>query len=468
MPQDQSILTPAPAVRARPQGRLSFAFGPRFFVGLLLGLLWLAPAWLSPRWIAALWVWDALLLAAWAWDLRRLPRPQQLELRRVWKKRLALATPGEIAVELRNFGSVAVHLFAIDEIPAPIRFAPPRVELRAAPGRSAEASYDVLPAERGHHRLGKLFLRYRSALGIAERWAVADSAQTVRVAPNLEEAKQHTLYLIRSRQVEMEKRRKRLRGIGREFESLREYRQGDELRDISWTATARRSALITRVFQIERSQAVWLVLDAGRLLRARVEEPAAAGRELRLAKLDYAVNAALALAQVALHCGDRVGLLAYGRRVQQNLNLGRGPQQIRSIVESLAQVRGEPGEADHARAARTLLAAQKRRSLVVWITDFAETVAVPEVIEYATQMTSRHLVLFAAMAQPDVAALAAKIPENEEEMFRHTAALEVSQRRELLLRGLRQRGVLTLEMMPGKLASSLVNQYLDIKDRSLL
>lgn len=465
MNQDQSLLPPAVSSRARPLGRAGFAFGPRFFVGLLLGLVWLGPAWWSPRMIAGMFLFDALLLAVWAWDLKRLPRPEQLELRRVWRKRPALATAGNISIELRNFGKTAVRVRATDETPAEIRRAPPEVELRAAAGRAAEGSYDILPAERGDVRLGRIFVRCRSALGIAERWGVAESGQTVRVAPNLEEAKQHTLFLIRSRQVEMEKRRKRLRGIGREFESLRDYRQGDELREISWTATARRNALITRVFQIERSQAVWLVLDAGRLLRARVEEP---GRELRLAKLDYAVNAALALAQVALHCGDRVGVLAYGRRIQQNVNAGRGPQHVRAIVESLAQVRGEAAEADHGRAARTLLAAQKRRSLVVWITDFAETVATPAVIEYAMHMTSRHLVLFAAMGQPDVTALAAKMPESEEEMFRHVAALEVSQRRELLLRGLRQRGVLTLEMMPGKLAGSLVNQYLDIKDRSLL
>src|SRR5205823_772741 len=84
-----------------------------------------------------------------------------------------------------------------------------------------------------------------------------------RVLPNLEQAWRQTLYLIRSRQVELEKRRRRQRGIGREFDSLREYREGDELRDISWTATARRRHLITRVFQMERSQNVWLVLDAG-------------------------------------------------------------------------------------------------------------------------------------------------------------------------------------------------------------
>jgi len=265
--------------------------------------------------------------------------------------------------------------------------------------------------------------------------------------------------------VELEKRRRHQRGLGREFDSMREYREGDEIRDISWTATARRHHLVTRVFQIERSQAVWLVLDAGRLLRAKVQEP---GRELRLSKLDYAVTGALSLAQVAIHCGDRVGLLAYGRRIQQNVNAARGVRQVRAILESLARVKSEVLEADHGRAAHTLLTTQKRRSLVVWLTDFAETATIPDVIEYAMHLTSRHLVLFAAMAQPDLNALAAATPQTKEDMYRHAAALEIAQRRDLLLRSLRQRGVLTLEVMPGMLASSIVNQYLDIKERNLL
>ncbi len=462
---DNPLLPKSTAAQARPLGAVPFAFGPRFFVGLLLGLVWLGPAWWSPRLIGAMFLWDGLVLAAWVWDLRRLPAPGQLEVRRVWRARPALSVPGTVGIELRNSGKTAVRLRVTDETPLRLRSEPPEMEMTARAGASAEAAYAILPAERGDAPLGRIYLRYQSALGLAERWGVADAAQTVCVLPNLEQAKQHTLYLIRSRQVELEKRRRRQRGLGREFDSLRDYREGDEMRDISWKATARHNHLVTRVFQIERSQAVWLVLDAGRLLRAQVREP---GSALRLAKLDYAVNAALSLAQVALHCGDRVGLMAYGRRIQQSVNAARGPRQVRAIVEALAQVRGEAGEADHGRAAHALLSAQKRRSLIVWITDFAETATLPEVIEYAMQMTPRHLVVFAAMGQPDLTALAEKTPENEEEMFQHVAALEISQRRELLLRGLRQRGVLALELLPGLLASALVNQYLDIKDRSLL
>jgi uncharacterized protein (DUF58 family) len=328
------------------------------------------------------------------------------------------------------------------------------------------APYEIFPAQRGDLPVGKFYLRYQSALRLAERWAVAETSATVRVLPNLEQAKQQTLYLIRTRQVAMERRRRRLRGLGREFESLREYRTGDEFRNISWTATARRSKLIARVFQVERSQTVWIVLDAGRLLREQIKRGPAS--LLQLSKLDYAVDAALALAQVAMHSGDRVGLLAYGREIQQNRNAGRGATHLHSIVESLALVHAEPYEADHGRAAHALLSEQHRRSLIVWITDLAETAGTPDVVEYALQMTRRHLVLFAAVGQPDLNARVAQRPESEEEMFRYVAAIEIVQRRELLLRRLRQRGVLAMELMPGALAASLVNQYLDIKDRSLI
>lgn len=459
------LIPPVIAVRARALGRMPFGCGPRFFIGILLGFAWLVPAWWIPHLIVAMFLWDGVFLAAWLWDLLRLPRPGQLDLRRIWRTRPALACPSSVTIEIRNAGRIGIRARITDETPLQLRLEPANLELRIRGGGAAQAQYAILPAERGDARAGRIFVRYQSAMQLAERWAVADAAQVVRVLPNLDEAKQHTLYLIRSRQIEMERRRRRQRGMGREFDSLREYRDGDEIRDISWTATARRNHLVTRVFEIERSQIVWIVLDAGRLLRAQVEEP---GRALRISKLDYAVNAALSLAQVALHCGDRVGLLAYGRRIQQNVNAGRGHRHVRTIVESLAQVHGEAAEADHGRAAHTLLAEQKRRSLVVWITDFAETPATPEVIDYAMHMTSRHLVLFVAMGQPDLSAVANQIPSSREEMYRHVAALEISHRRDVLLRGLRQRGVLALELMPNALATSLVNQYLDIKERSLL
>jgi uncharacterized protein (DUF58 family) len=447
------------AARAQSAGRLPFAFGRRFFLFLFMGLVWIAPAWREPRFLYAMALWDLMALVLWAWELSRLPKPEQIEVERVWTEPLGLAKAMQVEIKLRNASSVAISANVSDEAPETFCGELPSIEISARGKAAGSGSYSIEPRSRGDARFGDVWLRYTSSFLFAERWARASVGQTVRVYPNIEEAQKLRIYLIRSRQIELEKRLKRQRGYGREFESLREYREGDEWRDICWSATARRGKLITKVHQIERSQTVWIVLDAGRLLRARVD---------RLTKLDYTVDAALSLAQVAFYSGDRVALLAYGRKPQQRVAPGRGMSHLRAMVESLAQVHTEPFEADHLLAAELLLSLQSRRSLIVWLTDLAETAATPEVIECAARMAKRHLVLLGIIGQPELHRVVAASPGDKSEMYRYTAALEIVQRRDLLLRRLRQQGALTLEVDPTKLSTAVVNRYLEVKERSLL
>jgi uncharacterized protein (DUF58 family) len=288
---------------------------------------------------------------------------------------------------------------------------------------------------------------------------VAELPQNVTIYPNLQEAKRHAVYLIRSRQIELEKRFSRIRGAGHAFESLREYREGDDFGDICWTATARRGKLVTRLYELEKSQTIWIVLDTGRLMRTRVA---------LFSKLDHATNAALALGQVALYTGDRVGLLAYARNIRQRIPAARGSSHLRQLIETLAAVHEDEWEADHLQAASRLLRDQKRRSLVVWITELAETAMTPEVIEAAAALLPTHLVLFVVIGQPDLQAAAARRPANVDEMYEVSAAQEIVQRRELLLARLRERGALAIEANSGELAPLLVNSYLQIKQKSQL
>ena len=134
----------------------------------------------------------------------------------------------------------------------------------------AALRYTIDPRERGDVTTGSVYLRYRSLLGLIDKWAMAPLQQTVRVYPALRQGEDQEIFLARGRQIDLELRQVRERGLGRDFESLREYLEGDDLRDICWTATARRGQLITRRYQTERSQAVWIVLDAGRLLQGRI------------------------------------------------------------------------------------------------------------------------------------------------------------------------------------------------------
>ena len=223
----ETPLVPPPAVAtARANGRIPFGFGSRFFVALLLGLGWLVPAWWISRFIVAMFLWDGLLLAAWFWDLQELPRASQLGVRRIWRLRPALAVPASVTIELRNAGKSAIHARIVDETPLQLRLEPPTLEIFVRGNRTAAAEYPILPGERGDVRLGRTFLRYQSPMHLAERWAVAETSQAVCVLPNIEEAEKHTLYLIRSRQVEIEKRRRHQRGLGREFDSMRGISRG--------------------------------------------------------------------------------------------------------------------------------------------------------------------------------------------------------------------------------------------------
>ncbi|HEV2492361.1 MAG TPA: DUF58 domain-containing protein [Terriglobia bacterium] len=475
------LVPPAVTACAESHGRFASAFAPRFFTGLILGLVWLGPAWWDARFLYGMAVWDALMLVAWYVDRRRLPEPREITVARIWFEPLSQGAESPVAIELSQTGAIPIDVSLEDDVPASLSTQLPAVSARVPAQRvrslerSAEdtpsrATYSVRPTARGDVRIGRVSLRYQGPLKLAERWASAALEQTVRVYPNFQEAKRQTFYLMRSRQIELEKRFKRQPGMGREFESLRDYRPGDEVRDICWTATARRAKPISKVYRPERSQTVIIVVDDGRLMLARVNpEPShESSSPIALTKLDYAVTAALSLAQVALYSGDSVGLLAYGRKTHARLSAARGSSHLRAFVEQLASVKGELLEADHARAADLLLAGQKRRSLLVWLTDLAETAATPEVIESASRLLKRHLVLFVAIGQPELPRLLAERPASVGAMYRYVAAAEMVQRRELLLRQLRQQGALTAELLPGKLASGIVNQYLEIKERSLL
>ena len=471
----------------RPRGRFAFGLTPRAIWLLAAGLLLALPGFFDARLGYAMLLWDALVLIGCVLDGMRLPPAREITVERSWSNAPALQSETEIELAVEHGGGTILECRLTDDLPDALVAAPAMERLRAFPRLRASLRYTIDPRERGDAKAGSVYLRYASPLGLVEKWGIAPLEQTVRVYPALRQGEDQEIFLARGRQIELQLRQARERGLGRDFESLREYLEGDDLRDVCWTATARRGQLITRRYQTERSQPVWIVLDAGRLLQGRILEDerklvrnsphggdtwrakttdVAAWRGYT--KLDYACSTAVALAQLALYSGDRVALLVYGQHVQQRVLPGRGPAHLRQIVESLAQARAESSEADHLRATATLNRWQPRRSLILWITDLAETAMRPEVIDGAMQLLHRHVLLFVAMAQPDVAAIANARPRNVEQMFRASAAQELALRRELLLARLRDQGALTLDLDPAHLTAAVLNQYLKVKERAMV
>ncbi|MGH9798741.1 MAG: DUF58 domain-containing protein, partial [Blastocatellia bacterium] len=351
-------------------------FTRRFFILFAIGVLPLLAMWtgFAARTNLKWWLlgYDLLLLAIAFADYKLTEKDSQLEIRRVMPRRFMIGQENEvelhITVKLARRRSRAPAFTIKDEYPPELELRGDRLlTARTRRSRTGEAetmvAYKLYAASRGDFGFGNIVLRWRSHLGLVIKQISIEAAESVKVYPNINEAKRYEIFARRNRQLMAGMRRTRLRGQGREFESLRDYVLGDELRHVSWTATARRGKLTTRQYQIERNQNIMVMIDAGRLMTSRIEH---------LSKLDHAINAALAIGYVATSGGDNVGLLVFNRQVASYLPPQRGHSQLSAMTEALYNVKAQMIEPSYARAFQYLSQNCKRRSLVVILTDLVD------------------------------------------------------------------------------------------------
>ncbi|MGC9198052.1 MAG: DUF58 domain-containing protein [Acidobacteriaceae bacterium] len=520
----RTLIPQEAGARAKPMGRagrgLGFGLTPLALALFGLGLVICLPAFFAARQIYWMLGWDGLMALLVVVDGARLPAPERFVVRRRFldSPQMGRATRVELAVRLD--GDAAVEVRLVDDLHPALVAMPEEQVVQVRPGEDAVSVTTIYPGQRGDFEMGRVYLRYRGGLRMVERWAAAElrvglepsaeqgwaleagagsgpeagaeqgkddaaARQVVRVYPAHEDGRRSTeFYLLRARQIEMERRRLQLRGMGREFECLREYQPGDELRKISWTATARRGRLVTRQFTVERSQQVWMLLEAGRLsrtafeLRRRAEWTSGQGgggfeaetfgeREaahlLTVTQLDQAASAVTMLAQVIQGGGDKFAMLAYGRRVQQLLPPGRGAAHLRMLMDLLSQTRSETAEANHLQAVARLKTAQRRRGLILWITELADSAGRPELVTAAGELARRHVVVLILLRHPALEALAAQEPRTREEMFHSAAAQEMLERRKERLAELERQGVLILETTAEEMGARAVSAYLEVK-----
>jgi uncharacterized protein (DUF58 family) len=493
----QPLIPQSASARATPTGKAGRIFGfglTRLSLALFAsGFVLAIPAFFHARDIGLMLAWDGMIAGVVVIDALRLPRPESFRVTRRFIDAPQLGRPTRVSLEVSMDARSVTDVELIDDL-HPTLIAMPEVQrLQLLPHEVAVTLSTIYPGERGDFNLGRVYLRYRGAFDLAERWACADPVhasgntsedarkQRVRVFPAHGDSHQNTqFYLLRARQIEMQKRKLRLRGVGREFDSMRDYQSGDELRKISWTATARRGRLVTRQFSVERSQQVWVLLDAGRLSRtafelrrssAEVSESSAereAAHLFTVTQLDLATTAATMLAQVIQSSGDKFGMMAYGREVQQLLLPGAGAMHLRLLLDLLSQAKSEAAEADHLHAAARLKNAQRRRGLIVWITELTDSVGRPELLAAAAEMARRHLVVIVLLKHPELEALSERQPTSREEMFHAAAAQEMLERRRQLIAQLEQQGVLILETSAAEAGINAVSKYLEVKAEGLL
>ena len=329
---------------------------------------------------------------------------------------------------------------------------PPRGELRFP--------LELVGRDRGVHRLGPVALQVVGPLGMVQRILHRELEDTLTVAPSLAGVRGYRLLALQHRLQDAGVRTIRRRGEGTTFANLREYAVGDDPRHVDWKATARRRKLITREYTIEQGQTVIIAIDAGRMMTQLSDG---------LPRFEYALSSALILADVAVHSGDRVGLILFDDEVRAFVPPVRGAAALHLIREALIPTRARLVEPDYAAAFRTLGARHRRRSLIVTFTDVIDPRASSALIAHTVRSVARHLPVLVALRNDEL--LAAATPsgrDTSETLYEAAAAEELVAAREAALHRMRQAGVSVVDVSPRRMSAAVVNRYLEIKARAVL
>jgi len=439
---------------------MRFAFSKLFYALLAAGLVPLSLSWNRPvlRWLTL--AYDLVLFAAAIFDAWTSRLSTRVRIERRFASRFAVGAETEVRIDVANHTPRDLSLIVKDEYPPQMKLAGAReARLQVDAQTSASLAYGLTPPKRGSFQFGLIAVRFLSNWRLVWKQTRVGEAITVKVYPNMRRAREAELKALGARSFVAARRKSQWRGEGRDFESLRDYVRGDEMRHISWTATARRGKLVTRQYQMERDQTILIALDAGRLITARIENET---------KLDSAVHATLALMSAAARAGDNAGLLVFGRKIKAFLPPKRGAEHLDAALEALYAVEPEMIEPSYARAFEFISANSRRRALVVVITDLVDEEGSRELLSSLKLLRPRHLPLVVTIADRDLKAVVREPPENAREMFTQSFAEEIIHLREAALRLVESQGGLALDVTAAVLAPKLLETYLRVKERGLL
>ena len=440
---------------------MRFVFSRRLFILLAVGLVPLSLSWNFPvlRFVVA--AYDAALIALALIDYfisRRLP--DNFTVTRSFERRFAIGDESPIRLLVENGSARDFHIIIKDEYPPEMILRETREARFTVKAQTvADFTYLLTPPKRGNYKFGTTAVRWLSRFGLV--WCQTDlnQPQAVKVYPNMRRAREMELKALGARSFLAVQRKSVRRGEGREFESMRDYVRGDELRHISWTATARRSRLTTRQYQIERDQNIIVALDAGRLMTGRI------GNET---KFDTAIHASLALMSAAGRGGDNCGLVVFGRKVKKYLPPKKGVEHLDAILETLHDLEPELIEPSYARAFQFISSNSKKRSFIVILTDLVDKDSSKELINSLKLLRPRHLPLVVTIGDRDLNATVSETPHEIKDVFTQSAAEEIIHQRESALRLVESIGGLALDVTTQTLAPRLLETYLRVKERGLL
>ncbi len=385
--------------------------------------------------------------------------PDDIEIEREISEVLSVGTPNPSRLVLRSKCRLPL-LVTIHDDPGELCETdrlPQNVWL--APWKEKCITYTVTPLKRGAANLEAVHIRFPTMLKLWTRHQVRSLQTPVRIYPDIRAVYRYELMASRNRLAEIGVRMMRMPGQGREFERLREYRYGDDIRRIDWKATARQRELVTREFNVERNQNIVLMVDCGRFMRNETDG---------ISYLDRALNSAIMLSYIALGQGDNVSLLAFSNKIERFIRPVRGKPGIQNILRTTYDIQASSKAADYSRALEYLSRMQRKRALVILITFVTDEVQLNIIGESLQLKSLPYLPMCVLLQDVGLREMADRVPETDLAAFHTAAAAQILTGQAQQVAKMRENGVLIVDTPPDLLTERLINEYLMIKMRNLM
>ncbi|WP_337964708.1 DUF58 domain-containing protein [uncultured Flavobacterium sp.] len=432
-----------------------------FFFYVLLSIIGMfVCAFIFPNLYNAVWFVVLILITFLGLDILLLYFAKTgIEATRNTPEKLSNGDLNPISVSIKNHYTFTISVKIIDEIPFQFQVRDFKIIKKIKASAEKEIGYDLRPTERGEYYFGNLNLYVSSPLKLISRRFIFDKDQMVPTYPSFIQLRKYDLLAFSNNLHQYGIKKIRRIGHTMEFEQIKEYVQGDDLRTLNWKATAKKNSLMVNQFQDEKSQSVYMAIDKGRVMQMPFDG---------LSLLDYAINSTLVLSNVILKKQDKAGIFAFSKKVENRVFAEKRSSQMQKILETLYNIKTDFFESDYSRLYVDIKKNINQRSLIILYTNFETMDGLNRQLPYLKGIAKNHLLVVVFFSNTELNELINKKTNTIQEIYDKVIAEKFMFEKKLIANELKKYGIYSVLTQPENLTLDTINKYLEIKARGIL
>lgn len=365
----------------------------------------------------------------------------------------------QVAITIENNYPFMIYVTVIDEVPFQFQMRNFNLKLTIKQKKEERIAYQLKPTERGEYHFGTLNMYASTKIGLVAKRFRFDTNAMVPTYPSFKQLRKFELLNINNNLQDYGVKKTRRIGHTMEFEQIKDYVLGDDLRTINWKATAKKNSLMVNQFQDEKSQAIYSIIDKGRLMKMPFDG---------LSLLDYAINATLVISNIALKKHDKAGMFSFSKKVENTVVAQRRNSQMRLILESLYNVKTDYFESDFSRLYAHIKRQITQRSLILLFTNFETLDSLNRQLPYLKAIAKNHLMVVIFFKNTELNSIIDEKAGTIQEVYDKVIAEKFAFEKRLIVQELKKYGIYSILTTPENLTISTINKYLEIKSRGML